>query len=46
MLVLARNSELRKEMGRQSYYKIKDNTPEKWAEDFEKIVFNLTGGVG
>ncbi len=43
MLILANNTELREAMGKQSFEKIKNNTPEKWAKNFEKIVFRLVG---
>ncbi len=43
MLELARNPDLRRKMGVRSYEKIKDHTPERWAEDFESIVFKLMG---
>lgn len=47
MLILAQNAKLRKTMGMRSYKKIKNNTPEKWAEDFEHIIFNqVTGKYG
>jgi len=38
MLHLARHPELREHMGRVSAEKIQGHTPEKWAEDFERIV--------
>lgn len=41
MLELARDPDLRMRMGGRSYEKIKDHTPERWAEDFERIVFSL-----
>lgn len=41
MLELTRNAELRDKMGERSYQKIKNHTPEKWAQDFESIVFKL-----
>ncbi len=41
MLLLARDTELRRHMGGRSLDKIKGHTPEKWAEDFEKIVHHL-----
>lgn len=41
MLKLAKNSDLRRRMGSNSAKKINDHTPEKWADDFEKIVFSM-----
>lgn len=41
MLELERDSQLRETMGRRSYEKIKDRTPEKWACDFERIVLSF-----
>ncbi len=41
MLKLACNPDLRRKMGARSYEKIKDHTPERWAEDFESIAFKL-----
>jgi hypothetical protein len=41
MLELARDPYLRCQMGERSYEKIKDHTPERWAEDFERIVLTL-----
>jgi len=41
MLELARNPDLCRKMGARSYEKIKDHTPERWAEDFERIVHVL-----
>jgi len=38
MLQLAQDSELRKCMGRVSAKKVEGHTPEKWADDFERIV--------
>lgn len=38
LLLLARDPELRRRMGRDSAEKIQGHTPEKWAEDFEHIV--------
>jgi glycosyltransferase involved in cell wall biosynthesis len=43
MLELAQNAELRREMGARSFEKIKNHTPEKWAEDFERIVYEIVG---
>ena len=44
MLELTRNAELRDKMGKSSYEKIKDHTPDKWARDFEGIVESLLAG--
>jgi glycosyltransferase involved in cell wall biosynthesis len=44
MLLLAKNSALRKHMGAASAVKISDHTPEKWAEDFELIVRSVLDG--
>ena len=41
MLELTRNAELRDKMGKSSYEKIKDHTPDKWARDFERIMESL-----
>jgi glycosyltransferase involved in cell wall biosynthesis len=41
MLKLARDTNLRRSMGNVSAKKILGHTPEKWAEDFEKIVFSM-----
>lgn len=41
MLALVQNFLLREHMGKLSYAKIKDHTPQKWAEDFERIVHQL-----
>ncbi|MBX6765441.1 MAG: glycosyltransferase, partial [Rubrobacteraceae bacterium] len=41
MLCLAGDAGLRRRMGERSYEKIDGHTPEKWAEDFERIVFSL-----
>lgn len=41
MLELACNAGLREKMGERSYEKIKDHTPERWAQDFERIVRTL-----
>ncbi|MGD2063707.1 MAG: glycosyltransferase [Nitrospirota bacterium] len=41
MLQLMRDSELRASMGQVSAEKIQGHTPEKWAEDFERIVQTL-----
>lgn len=38
MLALAQDSALRMRMGKVSAQKIQGHTPEKWAEDFERIV--------
>lgn len=40
MLKLAENQNLRKSMGSVSAEKIAGHTPEKWAKDFEQIVFS------
>jgi glycosyltransferase involved in cell wall biosynthesis len=39
MLYLAKNSDLRSRMGDASSYKIQGRTPEKWAEQFERLVW-------
>lgn len=44
MLKLAGDPALRQRMGEQSYEKIKDHTPERWAKDFECIVQRLLAG--
>lgn len=41
MLHLVNNPELREQMGKVSAEKIAGHTPERWAEDFEKIVYRL-----
>ncbi len=41
MLQLARDPNLHRQMGERSYEKIKNHTPERWAEDFERIVLSL-----
>ena len=41
MEMLARNSELRKRMGRISAQKIAGHTPMQWAEDFERAAFTI-----
>lgn len=41
MLELAHNVELRDKMGKRSYEKITDHTPDKWAQSFERIVRTL-----
>jgi len=41
MLRLAQDPELRRAMGRNSAEKIASHTPERWAEDFERIVLAL-----
>jgi len=45
MLRLASDDELRQRMGRRGYEKVKGHTPERWAEDFEKIVCTLLDRV-
>jgi len=42
MLILANDSKLRTHMGQASVEKIRNHTPEKWAEDFERMVHNIT----
>lgn len=41
MLALAKDSALRARMGKVSTEKIQGHTPEKWAEDFERILTTL-----
>jgi glycosyltransferase involved in cell wall biosynthesis len=41
MLHLVNNPELRQRMGKVSAEKVAGHTPERWAEDFEKIVYRL-----
>lgn len=41
MLRLAKDSALRTEMGRISAEKVRGRTPDKWAEDFERIVWTM-----
>jgi len=41
MLYLSREPELRQRMGEESAKKIAGHTPERWAEDFERIVMKL-----
>ena len=41
MLKLVKNSNLRRHMGSVSAEKIAGHIPEKWAEDFERIVFSI-----
>ena len=41
MLELAQDVTLRVGMGRRSTVKIAGHTPERWAEDFERIVFSI-----
>jgi len=41
MLLLAGNPELRARMGEISAKRISSHTPEHWAEDFERMVFEL-----
>jgi len=43
MVYLARNPDLRARMGRISTEKIRGRTPERWAEDFERMVSTLLG---
>jgi glycosyltransferase involved in cell wall biosynthesis len=43
MLHLAENPALRERMGHASALRIRDQTPQKWAEDFERIVQHLVG---
>ena len=44
MMVLTKDHELRKSMKRLSAEKVKDHTAEKWAQDFEKMVWAIIGG--
>lgn len=41
MLGLAGDRALRERMGEESARKVSGHTPEKWAEDFEAVVFDL-----
>lgn len=41
MLALAQSPPLREHMGKLSYEKVKDHTPQKWAADFGRIVHQL-----
>ena len=43
MLQLAQNPALRESMGEASAKKMQGHTPEKWAEDFERMVGYLLG---
>ncbi len=43
MLELAHDAALRERMGHRSTEKIADHTPERWAKDFEQIVFSILG---
>ena len=41
MLKLANDAVLRKDMGQKSRQLVVNHTPERWAEDFEKMIFSL-----
>jgi len=41
MLRLAQDPGLRQRMGESSMLKVQDRSPEKWAEDFERMVFAI-----
>lgn len=41
MLKLANDAFLRKDMGQKSRQLVVNHTPERWAEDFEKMIFSL-----
>jgi glycosyltransferase involved in cell wall biosynthesis len=45
MLALAKNRELRLLMGKVSAEKIRHHTPERWAEDFDRIVRTMLRGT-
>lgn len=44
MLKLMNDGSLRQRMGEYSEAKIQDHTPERWAEDFERIIDSLLSG--
>lgn len=43
MLCLLANPRLHQEMGKRSYQRIQGHTPERWAEDFERLVDGVLG---
>jgi glycosyltransferase involved in cell wall biosynthesis len=45
MLELATDGGLRSRLGKVSAEKIRDHTPERWAEDFERIVYTMLRGT-